>query len=101
MNAAFNLLIGIDSRLFYSSLGSCADDATGCQNGLMRRLLLYIIAALACGGATPPPGAGWRTVGPGGGGTLFHPAVRRDLLNTDETMQILQAAVEAIQRRLR
>src|ERR1035438_3052914 len=41
---------------------------------VMRRLSLAIAAALAC--AAPPPGApGWRILGPGGGGSLFHPTV--------------------------
>jgi len=40
----------------------------------MRRLPLVIAAALAC--AAPPPLAeGWRIIGPGGGGSLFHPTV--------------------------
>src|ERR1035438_6634120 len=40
----------------------------------MRRLWLVIAAALAC--AAPPPGApGWRILGPGGGGSLFHPTI--------------------------
>src|ERR1039458_10875187 len=40
----------------------------------MRRLSLAIAATLAC--AAPPPGApGWRILGPGGGGSVFHPTV--------------------------
>jgi photosystem II stability/assembly factor-like uncharacterized protein len=40
----------------------------------MRRLPVLIAATLAC--AAPPPLAeGWRIVGPGGGGSLFHPTV--------------------------
>ena len=40
----------------------------------MRRLSLLVAAALAC--AAPAPRAdGWRIIGPGGGGSLFHPTV--------------------------
>ena len=40
----------------------------------MRRLSLVIAVALAC--AAPPPRAGgWRILGPGGGGSIFHPTV--------------------------
>ena len=43
----------------------------------MRRLSLVVAAALACfSSAAPPPRAdGWRIIGPGGGGSLFHPTV--------------------------
>ena len=40
----------------------------------MRRLSLVIAAALACA-AAPPPAPGWRIIGPGGGGSIFHPTV--------------------------
>src|SRR5450759_1056570 len=40
----------------------------------MRRLSLVIAAALACA-AAPPPAPGWRILGPGGGGSIFHPTV--------------------------
>ena len=40
----------------------------------MRRLALAIVAALAC--AAPPAGVQpWHILGPGGGGSLFHPTV--------------------------
>jgi photosystem II stability/assembly factor-like uncharacterized protein len=40
----------------------------------MRVPSLLIAMALAC--AAPPPGApGWRIIGPGGGGSLFHPTI--------------------------
>ena len=40
----------------------------------MRRLSLLAAAILAC--ASPPPvGDAWRIIGPGGGGSLFHPTV--------------------------
>jgi hypothetical protein len=40
----------------------------------MRRLPLLIAAVFAC--AAPAPRAdGWRILGPGGGGSLFHPTV--------------------------
>jgi photosystem II stability/assembly factor-like uncharacterized protein len=38
----------------------------------MRRLLLLAAALLAF--AAPPPGA-WRIIGPGGGGSMFHPTI--------------------------
>jgi photosystem II stability/assembly factor-like uncharacterized protein len=41
----------------------------------MRRLSLAIAAALACAASPPPPAEGWRIIGPGGGGSLFHPTV--------------------------
>ena len=40
----------------------------------MRCLSLGIAAALACA-APPQPAPGWRILGPGGGGSLFHPTV--------------------------
>src|ERR1035437_8551359 len=39
----------------------------------MRRLSLVIAAALAC--AAPPLDERWHIIGPGGGGSLFHPTV--------------------------
>ncbi len=40
----------------------------------MRRLSLLLAATLACA-ATPTLAEGWRIIGPGGGGSLFHPTV--------------------------
>jgi photosystem II stability/assembly factor-like uncharacterized protein len=42
----------------------------------MRRLLLLVAATLACAAPQPRtrPG-GWRILGPGGGGSLFHPTI--------------------------
>jgi photosystem II stability/assembly factor-like uncharacterized protein len=40
----------------------------------MRRLSLLAAAVLACA-APPPVGEAWRIIGPGGGGSLFHPTV--------------------------
>lgn len=40
----------------------------------MRRLSLVIAATLACAAAAPDSPA-WRIIGPGGGGSLFHPTV--------------------------
>src|SRR5260370_41951684 len=39
----------------------------------MRRLSLVVATALIC--AAPSPRAEWRIIGPGGGGSLFHPTV--------------------------
>src|ERR1019366_2205076 len=40
----------------------------------MRRLSLVVAAALACA-AAPPLGERWHIIGPGGGGSLYHPTV--------------------------
>src|ERR1035438_8445902 len=40
----------------------------------MRRLSLVIAAALACAAAAPLD-EGWHILGPGGGGSLYHPTV--------------------------
>src|ERR1035437_7479326 len=40
----------------------------------MRRLSLMIAAALACAAPRPPTPV-WRIIGPGGGGSIFHPTV--------------------------
>src|ERR1035441_10456125 len=40
----------------------------------MRRLSLVIAAALLCA-AAPPLDERWRIIGPGGGGSLYHPTV--------------------------
>jgi photosystem II stability/assembly factor-like uncharacterized protein len=45
------------------------------MRGLPLRLTLVIAAALACAAPPPPRVAGWRIIGPGGGGSLFHPTV--------------------------
>ena len=42
----------------------------------MRRLLLLVAATLACAAPQPQTRAGgWRILGPGGGGSLFHPTI--------------------------
>src|SRR5258708_16750946 len=42
----------------------------------MRRLWLAIAAILACAAPQPQPRAdGWRIIGPGGGGSLYHPTI--------------------------
>src|SRR5450759_4343598 len=59
----------------------------------MRRLSLAIAAALAC--AAPSPRADeWRIVGPGGGGSIFHPTIsphdsRTALVSCDMTVAYL------------